>query len=265
MYKEKPSLFIGEPQPSQMGQLRALWKEAFGDTDEFFHTFEKTAFSPSRCRCAVLQDRIVAALYWFDCEFMHKPIAYIYGVATAKDFRGQGFCHMLMHETHKHLTKQGYIGALLSPAGESLFDFYNSIGYKTSTYIEEITFREDMLFTFENKHIDIHTIEKEEFFHLRRSFLSSTAVYQENENLDFLETQADFYTGENFLLTAYKNENHLYGMELLGDTSVIPSILHFFECSSGTFRIPGKERPFTMYYPFTEDTAMPTYFGFIFD
>lgn len=256
---------IGKPDHSHIPQLRNLWKEAFGDTDAFLDTFASTAFSFDRCRCVIVDGKIAAALYWFDCEFMEKPIAYIYGVATAKNFRGQGICHALMGDTHKHLMGKGYIGALLSPAGESLFAFYKSIGYTTCTYIEELSFQEDTLYAYENKSIDVHPIKKEEFSYLRRSLLSETAVYQENENLDFLETQANFYKGNNFLLTAYKKGTQLHGIELLGDTSYIPAILQFFACTSGTFRIPGKEKPFTMYYPFTHDTLMPTYFGFSFD
>ena len=92
---------IGEPLPSQQKELRLLWKEAFGDDDTFLDTFEATAFSSSRCRCATINSRVVAALYWFDCSMNEKKIAYIYAVATSIKFRGQGICHALIEDTHQ--------------------------------------------------------------------------------------------------------------------------------------------------------------------
>lgn len=264
MNKEKSIFIIDEPKPCQIPELRALWKEAFGDTDDFLDTFESTAFSFQRCRCVTIDQEVAAALYWFNCEFMEKPIAYIYAVATSKKYRGQGLCHALMENTHYHLKEKGYEGALLSPASETLFAFYESMGYQTCVYTETLSFEENTLYTFEKKAIDVRPIEKYEFSRLRRNFLSETAVLQENENLDFLETQADFYAGKNFLLTAHKKRNFLLGIEFLGDTSVIPSILAALECTSGTFYTPGGDQPVGMYYSFTDGSLMPSYFGFTF-
>lgn len=261
---ENTKLFC-EPLSSQIHELRTLWKETFGDTDEFLDLFHSTAFSLNRCRCAVQDGKIVAALYWFDCSFSGNSIAYIYAVATAKEYRGQGICHALMESTHMHLKELGYAGAILSPASKSLFDFYEKMGYKTCAYNDELIFKEDSLYAFEKSDITIRKIDKNEFARLRQDFLPKDAVLQENENLDFLETQAEFFTGKNFLLTAQKNDSHLQGIEFLGDTSVIPAILQALHCTSGNFRTVGKENPFGMYYAFTEATSTPSYIGFVFD
>ena len=270
------SLKIGEPLPHQLPQLRSLWKEAFGDDDAFLDTFYDTAFSLHRCRCITIEEKVVAVLYWFDCTFHEKPLAYIYAVATAKAYQGQGLCHVLMEQTHKYLADTGYIGAILVPANQTLFQFYENIGYKTCCYINEIfydteEFSNDIL-SVKNEITQntLHQLTKKEFSHLRRQFLSKNAILQENENLDFLETQAQFYFGENFLLTASKHENVLYGLELLGDTSAIPQILEALECTKGRFRIPTigvqqHKKAFAMYLPLNENIEMPDYFGFAFD
>ena len=258
-------IHIANPLPSQLQKLRNLWKEAFGDNDAFLDIFERTAFHPKRCRCVTIDNEVVAALYWFDCEFENQPIAYIYAVATASAHQGKGLCHALMQDTHAHLLASGYAGAILVPGSKALFRFYEKMGYQTATYIEEITYNDSMLHTFEPKSITLRSIDKTEYAALRRRYLPEHAVIQEKENLEFLETQAEFYTGDDFLLACHKHEDMLQGIELLGNTAVIPAILLSLDYKEGHFRVPGNETPFGMYYNFKENTSTPSYFGFAFD
>ena len=87
---------IESPTPSRVASLRSLWKEAFGDGDAFLDTFFATAYLPSRTRCMVEGGEVVSALYWFDCEYSGKRIAYLYAVATAEKHRGRGYCQSLL-------------------------------------------------------------------------------------------------------------------------------------------------------------------------
>lgn len=283
-----PNIRICTPSPSLIEGLRQLWKNTFGDSDIFLDMFFETAFSKNRCLCATMQDSVIAALYWFDCEFSNRKIAYIYAVATDKEFRGQGICHALMTETHLHLKKQGYAGAILSPAEASLFDFYKKMGYETCAYRNQLQLdtsidlqrNGDLLkaasldesSAFANANFEIREISKAEFATLRHRFLPQNAVIQEHENLDFLEQQASFYTGDNFLLTGQITESpadstykHLYGIEFLGDISVIPFILQSLGCTSGTFRTTGNVEAVGMYYSFSDNDVTPEYLGFLFD
>ena len=70
----------------------ALWQQAFGDSRVFIDGFFRTGYSPDRCRFLERDGRLAAILYWFDCQWAGKKVAYIYSVATDKDFRGQGLC-----------------------------------------------------------------------------------------------------------------------------------------------------------------------------
>ena len=113
---------IDAPKPFHLPSLKALWKEAFGDTDAFLDTFEKSAFSYHRCRCVTDGDTGAAALYWFDCSYEEGRIAYLYAIATAKSHRGRGLCRALMEDTHKHLKKMGYSGQKIGEILEKLSD-----------------------------------------------------------------------------------------------------------------------------------------------
>lgn len=238
-------------------ELRRLWKEAFGDSDEFLDAFAATAYAPERCRTLTADGNLVAALYWLDCEYSGKKIAYIYAVATAKAYRGQGLCHQLMNRTHAALREQGYAGAILVPGSKALFDLYKGMGYVTCSYMRTISCRAQGT-------IECREIGKAEYAALRRRFLPTGGVVQEGASLDLLETQSQFYTGPGFVLAARKEEECLHGLELLGEAVAAPAIAAVLGCQAGEFRTPGTERPFAMYYPLRDDTA-PSYLGFAFD
>lgn len=251
---------IGVPSFNDRLPLRALWKEAFGDPDEFLNLFEQTAYSPKRSRRLAVDGQCAAALYWFDCKCDGQKIAYLYAIATKKAYRGQGLCRALMEDTHEHLRKLGYAAAMLVPSEESLFEFYEKLGYQTATRISEITC------DAADEPILLTRIGEEEYGKLRRKMIPSGGVLQENENLCYLSAQAEFYRGEQFLLAARKEKDTLIGIELLGDATLAPRIVRSFDMKQGRFRTLGQERAFSMIYPLDpQKTPKTTHFGLAFD
>ena len=239
---------IDYPLESQIGNQRSLWKEAFGDTDQFLNIFHDTAFSPDRCRCITIDNQVAAALYWFDCRFDDRPLAYIYAVATAKAFRKQGLCRMLMDNTGHLLSELGYSGIVLVPEMH-LIPMYESMGYRVCSYVREFTCRS-------GEPVALREIDAAEYAALRRQFLPAGGVLQENENLAFLSAITKLYTGDGFL---YADD-----AELLGNVAAAPGILAALGKDSGRFRCPGGDIPFGMYLPL-DSNAAPTYFGLAFD
>lgn len=251
---------IDTPLKKQIPQLRTLWREAFDDTEEFLDAFGTTAFSTQRCLCVTLDNQVIAALYWFDCLYRDSPVAYLYAVATAKAYRKRGICHKLMEHTHIHLTSLGYQGTILVPGNQNLFQFYGRMGYTPCSTIHEF----DCLGIAPQ--IPIRQIDKTEYATLRREFLPKDGVLQEKENLDFLQTQVSFYAGSDFLLAAHREGDSLLGMELLGEQTNAPGILHSLGYEKGIFRTPGGDLPFAMYLPLGESILPPPkYFGLAFD
>jgi len=152
-----------------------------------------------------------------------------------------------------------YDAVLLVPAEEALREMYRKLGYRDATRVSELSCGAA------DAPLSLRAIGPEEYAALRREFLPAGSVVQEGENLRFLSQQAQFYTGEDFLLAAYTEEETLHGMELLGDRSAAPGIVSTLECKKGHFRTPGTETPFAMIHPLTEDAVVPEYFGFAFD
>ncbi len=251
---------IKTPVPSDIPALRTLWKEAFRDDDAFLDCFFSTAFSPDRCRFISSDDAPVTVLYWFDCLYQNKPIAYLYAIATAIEQRRQGFCQKLLSDTHQHLAALGYAGTILVPSNVSLFEMYQKIGYQACCTFHEFSCKSA------TTGVALRRICRDEYAVLRRNFLPNEGVLQEYENLDFLETQASLYAGNDFLLACQSDADSLIGIELLGNSLAAPHILHTLGFLHGCFRTPQGSIPFAMYHDLSAGTLLaPTYFGLAFD
>ena len=235
-----------------------LWQEAFGDTEEEMNRFFTTAYDPRRSRVLWQENQLAAALYWLDCRWNGRKIAYLYAVSTAKAFRGRGLCHALMGETLTVLREQGYAGAVLVPAEESLFAFYADMGFFTCSSVSEFTEKAG------KTPVPVQTLNTEEYALRRRMLLPENSVLQEEENLRYLKETAELYGGDGFLLAASREGETLNAAEYLGDVSRIPGILRTLGCAEGNFRTPGTEKEFAMYCSF-ENSAGPSYFGLCFD
>ncbi len=249
---------IDYPDESQIPALKALWREAFGETDDP-EPFFRTAFYPLRARCVTLDGNVAAALYWMDVTCRERKMAYLYAVATARAYRGRGICHQLMINTRELLREQGYEGILLVPAGPELEKFYEGMGYRTATTIREF------LCSPGPDAAVYHPVDRQEYAMRRREFLPEGSVIQEGANLAYLETMAEFYEGPNFLLAAVRTEDSLQGLELLGDPHAGPEILRALGIPRGTFRTPGEGENFAMFQPLVSGCQAPAYFGFAFD
>ena len=115
-------------------QLCALWREAFGDSDAFIDAFMRL-FGVQGCVHALsINGRVVAALYslpyCLQCGEKKLNVAYIYAVATDKNYRGEGIMRSLMSRVHTILRARGYAAALLLPSSPSLAAYYGSMGYE---------------------------------------------------------------------------------------------------------------------------------------
>ena len=113
--------------------------------------------------------------------------------------------------------------------------------------------------------VAVRRIDREEYALLRRKYLPEGGVIQEGESLAYLQTYAQLYAGEDFLLAAVHETDSLFGVELLGNQAAAPGILKAMGYEQGTFRIPDGETPFAMNLPLTENAKKPTYLGLAFD
>ena len=226
---------IDFPKKEQVPALRQLWKEAFGDSDAFLDHFFATAFACRRCRVLADGDEAAAALYWFDCEAYGEKYAYLYAVATAEHRRGQGLCRALMEDTEKFLVARGYAGVILVPGDAGLSKMYGKMGYVHFGGRENVA---------TEKTESLTKVDTACYAALRRNLLPPGGVIQEKENLAFLEGLADFFAGEDAVVTVSRETGEILERLEKGQS------------------FSGKE-PFAMCKLF-KPGQMPEYFGFSF-
>ena len=179
-------MIIKHPETGDLSALTALWVQAFGDTEAFINTFFTTGFSEMRCLMAEEKGDLLAALYWFDCSWEGKKIAYLYAIATDENHRGKGICTKLMAHTHEVLKTQGYTGAILVPAEESLEQFYGKMGYQSIATRESSTEQLKKNHAFEK-------ISPEEYLSLRQQYLPRGGVQHTLPAMAYLGMFANFY------------------------------------------------------------------------
>lgn len=246
---------IDMPREDHIPGLRELWKEAFGDSDIFLDGFFATGFAKERCRVLDWNGRCAAALYWFDCSYRGEKLAYIYAVATLKDFQGKGFCRQLMEATHRHLTKEGYRGAMLVPGSRALFSLYKKLGYRPCCLMEEHRVQVDGV------PFPLKAVSPEQYGLLRKAMLPDDGV--EQTGLEYLATFTRLYMGEGCLFSVAQEGCKAWFQEYLGDPQKLPRILRTLGAEEGQVLLPGGGDPRAMYYGSEED-PLPGYLGLSF-
>lgn len=107
-----------------------LWKEVFGDSDEFILSFINDFYNADNMLCIEQQDKIVSMLHIIPFELDDSKVAYIYAVATAANERGKGHAGELIKQAIEKAKKEGYKAVFTLPADEGLTVFYSQFGFK---------------------------------------------------------------------------------------------------------------------------------------
>ena len=244
---------IENPLISDIPALRALWKEAFSDSDTYLDSFFSLVFSPERALIIREDGDVLAALYYLDCSWNEKKVAYIYAVATKKAHRGKGLCKALMTELHNRVER-----TILVPADESLRAFYSRLGYRDFGGMEEILCYPGGTAVMAEK------LTAESYAQKRRKMIPAGGVLQEGVFLPFLEENLDFYGGEGWLLATVKENDKVFAPEFLGDKTLLSGILKELQYKEARVRCPGKI-PFAMYRSADGGNSLPGYFAFALD
>lgn len=246
-------MIIKNPEQQDIPALRALWKQAFGDTDSFLDSFFSLAFSTERALIAKENEQLLGALYWFDCVCAGNNFAYIYAVATNKVYQGRGVCTALMQETYNRMTQAGK-GLILVPADDRLRAFYHRLGYRDFGGMEEIT-----CFAGDSS-VPVERLTAYTYAQRRRVFLPEGGVLQEGAFLPFLDENMRFYGGEDWLLAIQKD----FAPEFLGDKALLPGILKTLQLPQAQVQYSGNA-PFAMWRGTEEENVAPGYFAFALD
>ncbi|MGE5495185.1 MAG: enhanced intracellular survival protein Eis [Burkholderiales bacterium] len=120
-------------------QAKALWKEAFGDTDAYIEWYFANKVSPGNSLGA-FDGRLVAVVHMIPLKVCVQGVpvmsSYIAGAATAADRRGKGLMRTLLYESLKIMKQRGIMLTHLYPFKHS---FYEKFGWATYSYARFIS------------------------------------------------------------------------------------------------------------------------------
>ncbi|MFI3305895.1 MAG: GNAT family N-acetyltransferase [Rikenellaceae bacterium] len=118
-------------------ECRRLWIDVFADEELFVDEFLTNHYRSSRMlRVATEGDnRYVSMLHIIEFESEIGRIAYIYGVATDRDYRGLGYARLLLQEALHIIEEEGFAAAMLIPGEEWLQGYYAKFGFANSSKV----------------------------------------------------------------------------------------------------------------------------------
>ncbi|MDD4115126.1 MAG: GNAT family N-acetyltransferase [Massilibacteroides sp.] len=125
-------------------ETEELWRLCFGDKEAFIRLFFDEVYRDENTLVIEKQGTVVAALqcipYSLWMQGKEIPMAYICGVSTHPNERGNGFMGRLMRKADEELKRRKIPLATLIPAESWLADIYRKYGYSYAFYYDSKTY-----------------------------------------------------------------------------------------------------------------------------
>ncbi len=114
--------------------VRQMWKTCFEDTEEFLDIFFTYKYKDENTLIYFEGDTAVASLqmlpYTITFYGQEIPFAYLAGLCTLPEHRQKGYMAQLIHEAHRIIAERNITLAILIPAEDWLYGFYEKYGYE---------------------------------------------------------------------------------------------------------------------------------------
>ena len=119
-------------------ELVSLWAKVFDDERETAEYFFDRAADADSIYAFREDGKIVSAFYIIDAEIRinneNRKSAYLYAAATLDEYRGRGIMTGMIKYAAEILKIKGYSYLFLYPANDSLYKFYEKIGFSEGFY-----------------------------------------------------------------------------------------------------------------------------------
>lgn len=111
-------------------EVKELWKECFGDEDEFIDRFLVRFYSPQTTFLHREEERVVAMLHVVAFTSAFGRTGYVYAVATDKEYRRRGLAAELLREAEEWCRANGFDALMLIPQNDSLVRYYAGLDFE---------------------------------------------------------------------------------------------------------------------------------------
>lgn len=151
-----------------ISQLKSLWKQAFGDEDEYRDDFFLRVFRPEYLLCEECDGIITAMLYKIPCTVRtdndeEEKAWYLYALATEMSRRGKGIMGRLIAAAKEEIHAQGDKLLFLIPAQQSLVGYYRRFQFLPVNKISSF-YMKNRLEKIEGNHKSVRTADGETIF-----------------------------------------------------------------------------------------------------
>lgn len=157
--------------------LKKLWKDVFGDSEEYINLLFDFDYIPSECFGEIRDGEVVSALYLLRCNIGSFSGRYLYAAATLNDFRGQGIMGRLIEEAEEYIIKENISFISLVPANDKLYGYYKRFGFEALMYNYGSVTEKDGDCNSEDEIIS----DRDEFLRIRNSVNQKSFSYMKGE------------------------------------------------------------------------------------
>ena len=171
--------------PEIKKKLAKLWKDTFGDSDQYVSLIFNKNFNPELCEYEEVGGDIVAGLLGVPYEFGNAGqrirALYLCGLATKPQFRSRGIMTRLLARINEKARNSGFAFTFLIPSDPGLRKYYKDRDYVNGFYrvIDNYTSLHD----FDREYESILAEQKDKVADLKRRLFQSlkTGVYNPGE------------------------------------------------------------------------------------
>lgn len=191
--------------------VRCMWKACFGDTEESMDIFFSRKYRDENTLIYFEKGEAVASLqmlpYTITFYGERIPFVYLAGLCTLPEYRQKGYMAQLIHQAHEVVEKRNIPLAILIPAEEWLYHFYEKYGYT-------------QVFEKDNIHIPLDDIIGR-YSDAREEYIAFDSIFGDK---DFCVQKSfeDFEAiKDDYLLDVYPTKTNLSGMA----RTILPEVL----------------------------------------
>lgn len=189
--------------------LKDIWRACFGDDEAYMNLFFETRYQFDQTIVYEIDGLVVAMLHLLPMALQGKGHRYtgkyIYAVATLEKYRGRGISTDLLSFVDDYLQEKEIDCAVLVPATQTLFSFYNKKGYAPFSNMGYIKINRDTLL-HTNEILTSCTSKLSELKQIRACFFgkSNSFIVWDNDTLSYLDKEIILTGGQVITVT---NEN----------------------------------------------------------
>ncbi|NLX83598.1 MAG: GNAT family N-acetyltransferase [Clostridiales bacterium] len=133
---------IRQARPTDLPQLITLWQEAFGESEADTRFYFEHRHADLNMLVHVDDQALTGMLSMLPIQLVTNGHAlkarYVFAVATRLSHRNRGISSRLMEKAHEAMREEGSLAAVLVPADEGLFSYYERRGYETAFFVDQI-------------------------------------------------------------------------------------------------------------------------------